>query len=423
MSGRLRPQGAPTTVVSLAVILALAVVGLVALSSASTARSRGSRTRQSAAAKQPKCGDTITKDTTLRKDLVDCPNNGILIGADGVNLDLNGHVIDGDGTAFAQCPPKGFCDVGVLNDGHDGVTVMHGSVRQFDAGAFVGKARHNRLLGMSSSRNRFIGLNLARVRDLRVLRVSTTRNHFAGILCVRCVRSLVRNSAGNRTKGKFDQTGMLFFKSHHDRILHSSFRGNAGGGILAPHSTNTVIRGNLFSHNGAEGLFMEGSHGFRITHNRSVGNQGGIALGPGSENVIAGNRVFRDREGITITRGHGNLVADNVVAHTRAGIRLGIRGSAALAHNVVRRNLVRDSRKDGVRVGKKGRHSVLKGNVAKRSGHDGFEIKSRSAKLTSNRAVRNDDLGIKAVRGVIDGGGNIARHNGDPRQCTNIVCS
>jgi hypothetical protein len=23
---------------------------------------------------------------------------------------------------------------------------------------------------------------------------------------------------------------------------------------------------------------------------------------------------------------------------------------------------------------------------------------------------------------VIDGGGNVARHNGDPRQCTHIAC-
>jgi hypothetical protein len=32
------------------------------------------------------------------------------------------------------------------------------------------------------------------------------------------------------------------------------------------------------------------------------------------------------------------------------------------------------------------------------------------------------DLGIEAVRGVIDGGGNKASGNGDLRQCTNIVC-
>ena len=44
------------------------------------------------------CGDTITTDTTLDSDLVDCPTNGIVIGADNVTLDLNGHTIDGDGT-------------------------------------------------------------------------------------------------------------------------------------------------------------------------------------------------------------------------------------------------------------------------------------------------------------------------------------
>ena len=44
------------------------------------------------------CGDTITTDTTLDSDLVDCPTNRIVIGADNVTLDLNGHTIDGDGT-------------------------------------------------------------------------------------------------------------------------------------------------------------------------------------------------------------------------------------------------------------------------------------------------------------------------------------
>jgi hypothetical protein len=44
-------------------------------------------------------------------------------------------------------------------------------------------------------------------------------------------------------------------------------------------------------------------------------------------------------------------------------------------------------------------------------------------KLADNLALSNADLGIEAVPGVTDGGGNVARHNGDQRQCTNIVCS
>ena len=89
--------------------LALIVLGLLTLSGAE------------AADKQPSCGDMITVDTTLDKDLVDCPNNGIIIGADSITLDLNGHTDRRRRHRVADCPKNTFCDVGVLNDRHDGV--------------------------------------------------------------------------------------------------------------------------------------------------------------------------------------------------------------------------------------------------------------------------------------------------------------
>jgi hypothetical protein len=52
----------------------------------------------------------------------------------------------------------------------------------------------------------------------------------------------------------------------------------------------------------------------------------------------------------------------------------------------------------------------------------GVDVNSPKTKLTRNVARRNGDLGIAAVRGVIDGGGNKASGNGDPRQCTHVVC-
>jgi hypothetical protein len=36
------------------------------------------------------CGEVVTRDTTLDSDLIDCPANGIVIGADDITLDLNG---------------------------------------------------------------------------------------------------------------------------------------------------------------------------------------------------------------------------------------------------------------------------------------------------------------------------------------------
>src|SRR3954451_2412996 len=107
------------------------------------------------------CGDTITKDTKLDRNLLGCPNNGIVIGADGVTLNLNGHLVDGDGTEFRACDPNGeVCDTGIVDDGHDRVTVMHGRVRQFAVGVLFGTStpgvvRRSRVLGITSSGNRF----------------------------------------------------------------------------------------------------------------------------------------------------------------------------------------------------------------------------------------------------------------------------
>jgi parallel beta-helix repeat protein len=380
------------TVISLAAMLALVGSGVVTLSGAE------------AAAKQPKCGDTITADTTLHKDLVDCPNNGIVIGANGITLDLNGHTIDGDGAPAAGCnPDTEFCDVGVLNDGHDGLTVRHGSVREFAVGLWGLVVRHNRFLGISSSRNDGSGMGFFRGR-----------------------RSLVRNCSGSGSVRREGGQGLFLVGSHRLRVVRNSFPHNADLGIFIGFgSTHNLIKENQVSRNTNAGLVLEESGRNRVSRNRFVRNHDEILVGPGSGNAISRNRISRGHEGIRIEKGHRNLVAHNVVVHASGhGIRLGINHPfIGGAHNVVRRNVVRDSRVDGFLVMKKDNGSLLKGNVAKGAGDDGFDVESGSAKLTSNRAVRNHDLGIEAVRGVVDGGGNVARHNGDPRQCTNIACS
>jgi hypothetical protein len=118
-------------------------------------------------------------------------------------------------------------------------------------------------------------------------------------------------------------------------------------------------------------------------------------------------------------------VAGNVVVDGRgkASIRIALEAPpVGGSDNVVRKNVVKGSAKDGFLVNPKGKKTVLKRNVARGSGDDGFEVESPTTKLTGNRAVRNADLGIDAVRGVIDGGGNSARHNGDARQCRHLAC-
>jgi parallel beta-helix repeat protein len=347
------------------------------------------------------CGDTITADTTLDSDRVNCPNHGVVIGADDITLDLNGHLVDGDAAPAAGCDPQTQpCDFGLFNDGHSGVTVRDGFVRDFGAGVLLGtvtgRARHNLVLGISATRNQFIGL---------------------GIFSQ--VRSLVRNSSGN---GSLEGAGLGLGDSHHVQIVNNTFRHNAHNGINTGQSSRNLIRGNLFSRNGDEGILMEGGNRFEVTGNRFVRDD--ITLGPGSRNVITDNRISRPRDGIRVEKGHDNLIAHNVVVDARhVGITLGIHDPfIGGADNVVRGNIVRRSRVDGIVVVKKDRHSRLVRNIVTGSGDDGFDINSRTTTLTGNRARRNGDLGIEAVFGVIDGGANRASANGDPRQCLNVTC-
>src|SRR5205823_972173 len=69
------------------------------------------------------CGDTITRDTRLDADLVNCSGDGIVIGADHVTLDLNGHTIDGHGAG-----------TGVLAIGRGDVAVRRGASQGFGRG-------------------------------------------------------------------------------------------------------------------------------------------------------------------------------------------------------------------------------------------------------------------------------------------------
>jgi parallel beta-helix repeat protein len=380
-------------VVSLGAILALAVVAAIALS------------RADAAPKQLSCGTTITTDTTLDADLLDCPNNGIVIGADDITLDLNGHRIDGDGTEFADCPKNTFCDVGVLDDRYDGVKIKGGSTREFLFGVWLAGARHSRVVDISSSKNAFFGAVIGRSS-----------------------RSVVRDGSFSHNIPP-EGDGIGLFGSDHIKIADNSIKDNPGPGVHVDDSDDNLIKGNLFSHS-SPGVLIGGDRneaGNRneVRGNRFVRNGEGILVAPGSRNVIARNHLSRDGSGIGIEKGRHNLVARNVVVDARSrGIRLGIDlpdESIGGVDNIVRRNVVKRSGGDGFLVNKKGT-SVLRRNVAVGAKEDGFHVESRSTRLAKNRAKHNADLGIEARRGVIDGGGNRASGNGDARQCVHVKC-
>jgi len=183
------------------------------------------------------CGDTITTDTKLKRDLVNCPNNGIVIGADNITLDLNGHTIDGDGEPTEDCALDEICDVGVVNDGHPRVTVKGGSIREFGDGVLLLAASHNRLRHLSVSSN--------------VLR---------GILLVESSQTRIEGSAITRNGLTTDQAGLVLFTSHNNRIERNRLSGNGDIGLFSVDPTNdNRIANNTFSDNPEAAILIEGN--------------------------------------------------------------------------------------------------------------------------------------------------------------------
>jgi parallel beta-helix repeat protein len=367
----------------------LVLAGVVALSGAEAASNVG-------------CGDTITTDATLHHNLVNCPNNGVVIEADNVTLDLNHHTIDSDGTPATGCDPDTeFCDIGVLNEGHDGVTVVHGSVRQFDLGVVVGGARHNRLLDLSASSSRF-----------------------SGMVIFDSARSVIQNSSAVRNGVRTDQAGLSMFGSRRIRILHNSIRDNGDIGLYDENLDRSRLIGNTFRRHPEAGALVNGD-GNLVAHNRFRRDAVGVGVG-GNDNILRRNLVTHSTDsGLQVGGGKRNLFARNRVRNV-GGFGIEVASYGAVADTVVRRNHVRDAGKDGLAVrlvSKTLKRTQVRRNHVFHSGDDGIDVASASTSLTGNEADRNADLGIEAVRGVTDGGANIARHNGDPRQCTHIACN
>jgi hypothetical protein len=104
-----------------------------------------------------------------------------------------------------------------------------------------------------------------------------------------------------------------------------------------------------------------------------------------------------------------------VVAYDPAGTGLA-RG------NVLRGNRVKSTELDGILIDATATGSLLKLNHVIGADDDGIDVESPTTTLTRNAANRNRDLGIEAVPGVVDGGGNKAKGNENPLQCRNVAC-
>ena len=274
--------------VRIVVAVALAVLGGLALPSP-------------ARAAHLSCGQTVTTDTTLDSDLGPCSNYGLIVGADGITVNLNGHRISGTQSVGDKA--------GVYLPNRLGVTVRNGTVTNFDIGVAVEGGSRNLVTGITAQDN--IGGSGGIGGD--------------GIALLSARNTSV---SGNRTVNNGPYSGIGIYSrvdGDHPRATSGPSRNNVidsnyvAGNIISRDRVNLANTDN-------DGIRVENDAVFNTFSNNQVLRNGldGISLfADTADNIVRGNSVegngfFRvsARRGsgiIVFTRSTRNLVEDNLV--------------------------------------------------------------------------------------------------------------
>jgi parallel beta-helix repeat protein len=345
------------------------------------------------------CGDVVTEDTKLDSDLINCPGDGIVIGADNITIDLDDHTVDGDKKDAANDYDIGI-DNGVLGrPSFDGVTVRNGVVQEFQSGIelSVGNRSLVRRLALRNNSNRGLGAGFS--GDNRI-----EENSFSG------------NGS----------SGITLDDSHGNLVARNEVSASGRCGICVFSGDGNHIEKNLVSAIGEYGIYVvDTSAGNAVSRNVTWNNGIGIRSADARLTELLSNLVFGNGVGIQVDSGSSqNAVRSNSVrANLRAGIVLDSprAGSQPNENRVVRNSVTRNGA-DGVMVLGAASGNLLSRNRTARNGDDGIDVESPHTIVTKNKANRNADLGIEAIAGVIDGGGNKARGNGIPLQCVKFRC-
>lgn len=280
------------------------------------------------------CGQVITQDTVLDSDIGPCPNNGIVIGADNIMLNLNGHRVFGT--------PEPGDGAGILLHERTGVRVRNGTVTNFDGGVVIEGGSANKVFLMTVQDN--IGSSGSSTVDDTL--------YGDGIAITGSRDNEIRHNRAIHN-GPFDGIGLFLPDSDHPNPVTGRTRGNIIVG-------NTVLDNNIC----------------RQSTVRLICDNDGIRLEPGV---------------------HRNVVEDNVVKGSALdGIAMFFQSSRnVVRNNVVEANgfhAATHRKGDGIRVFAQADFTRIRQNRVVGNAANGIIVGSKSNEIIANVALRNSVL-------------------------------
>ncbi len=194
------------------------------------------------------CGTTVTGDLKLDHDLV-CSADGLVVGADGIRIDLNGHTIAGSGAGL-----------GILVAGRSDVTIANGVIRNF---------------GFAIRMNASTGII---IRQTQFVQNGEGIDAQAG--------SVGNTIKDNLFQGHTIRAIMLRGGSSDNDVKNNTFSGNRIG-VLVFGGTDSELKDNLISGSSLAGIrFNVAATGNTIKDNILTSNVAGIDF------VVTPHRFF-----------------------------------------------------------------------------------------------------------------------------------
>jgi parallel beta-helix repeat protein len=424
------------------------------------------------------CGQVITTSTTVTNSLAGCAGDGLVIGASGITVDMNGQTIQGTGLG-----------VGIRNNGHDDVTIRNGALVNFDHGVVLGPGTvRNSVTGLTLSKNEWsaielnaasgnhlaqnqlaeigdIGLQLTNgssdnaikgnvvgtgAGDSFVVNLGSHRNWFEGNVVKTSAGAALRVEASTNTMvlanefagssdtaitmtaapgsvvqanriGGGGDAGVLLSGGSASVVRFNAFGQSSDAGVILDGMSNSLVKGNSLASAGDAAIILrQGSRDVRVIDNTaSHASDAGIFIADGTANTVRGNILTNNAHGIELDGGQQNRVEFNAMeANLGLGMEVSESSGNTIFGNTMDGNLVGGLWADLGALG-----NTIEGNAARGNGGDGFNVIGGGTVVRYNLGRSNQGWGIYAEPGVVDGGRNGASGNKEPAQCHLIACN
>ncbi|MDQ6726345.1 MAG: right-handed parallel beta-helix repeat-containing protein [Actinomycetota bacterium] len=238
------------------------------------------------------CGAVVTTSIVLSADIGPCQDSAIIVGADNVTIDLNGHQLFGTGGTVVIHQAAG-----VFSDHHTGVVVTNGTVHDMYHGVRI-RAGSNNLVTRMTVRDNAGGDGV----DIE----SSTDN-------VVSFNTVFHNSgfAGMTT---FNANSLPGLTSARNTFTDNLVYANSTSGITVESGTGHIVRRNQIVSNTRDGVALySGVSGITVESNQiSSSGANGINVRAGANaNIVRFNQVTRSAgRGIQVA-GQSNQILRN----------------------------------------------------------------------------------------------------------------